>query len=322
MIYQLYFTGCPRQWSQFFCTNTSETILWGCPRPFAPLRAGVGLSRGPLTLPCCAPLPLVAPLPSLSSTAVTMDSPATIRQRARPHRKGCRPSLPKPTARAGRHSAAGATLRSVPSFAAYRRLFAHYACRPPPLHSGDPSGAALNPPAYSCNSDSRSTLLRPAPLLKSRPGRATETRRPARPSPPLPPDQFHFAPAPRCCAYAAFHWLPVIAAPCRPPPAYSPSGCVRISFGSYSRGCRSCRRGNVEKTTALKSAHAFPHSHTTGQPTLRSLTPCFAGRPFATVLVKATFRSTLGQAYPTSSSKTLNNPLTLAPRYALVPRRA
>ena len=40
----------------------------GGPRPFAPLWAGARLSRGTLTLPCCAPLPLVAPFPSLPHT--------------------------------------------------------------------------------------------------------------------------------------------------------------------------------------------------------------------------------------------------------------
>lgn len=69
-------------------------IFWGCPRPFALLRAGVGLSRGPLTLPCCAPLPLVAPFPSLSSTAVSADSPASSALAVGPRRSQKGPTPP------------------------------------------------------------------------------------------------------------------------------------------------------------------------------------------------------------------------------------
>lgn len=81
-----------------------------------------------------APVARSLPIPHLHLPQPA-DAPATIGQRAGPHSKKRRPFLPKPAARAGRHSTAGATLRSVPSFAPCLRSLAHYACRLPPLRS-------------------------------------------------------------------------------------------------------------------------------------------------------------------------------------------
>ena len=96
------------------------------------------------------------------------EAPGTTRQRAGPRPKKRRPSLPKLTARAGRYSTAGATLRYVHSFAACRCSFVHYTCRPPPLRSVPRS---THPPATATVTRSYARP-RPAPPPKSRLGRA------------------------------------------------------------------------------------------------------------------------------------------------------
>ena len=105
-----------------------------------------------------APAGRSLPLPHLLLPRLSI-APDPIRQRARPRpitrKKRLRrhPPLPKPTARAGRHSTAGATLRYVHSFAAYLRSFVPYACRLPLLRSvprsTHPPAAALVTPAAS-----------------------------------------------------------------------------------------------------------------------------------------------------------------------------
>ena len=105
-----------------------------------------------------APVGRSLPIPHLLLPRLSV-APDPTRQRARPRpitrikRLRRRQSLPKPTARAGRHSTAGATLRYVHSFAAYLRSFVPYACRLPPLRSvprsTHPPAATTVTPSYT-----------------------------------------------------------------------------------------------------------------------------------------------------------------------------
>ena len=107
-----------------------------------------------------APASRSLPIPHLLLSRLSV-APDPTRQRARSRpitrtkRLRRHPSLPKPTARAGRHSTAGATLRCAPSFAAYLRSFVSYACRLPPLRSvprpTHPPAVALVTPAASAH---------------------------------------------------------------------------------------------------------------------------------------------------------------------------
>ena len=174
------------------------------------------------------------------------EAPDTTRQRARPRPKKRRPSLPRPTARAGRHSTAGATLRYVPSFAAYRCSFVHYACRPPSLRSVPRS---THPPAVAIVTRSYARP-RPAPPPKSRPGRAT--------NPPAGAGRFPVVSLPWHHSYPSFAQraeplppvgfsptiplAPVVGLSKLSPPAISSNGSFSGSFGY----------GNVEKASAQK----------------------------------------------------------------------
>ena len=144
-------------------------FIWGCPRPSALLRVGVGLSRAPLR--CGAAHSSRWSLPFYPSPI----SPAT--QRSPWHNPPAGQAAPegvppipteahrprRPPFRCRGHAALRSLSRCVPPLVRSLCLQAPSA----------PSRPALNPPAGSCNRDSRCIRPRPAPPLKNRPGRAT-----------------------------------------------------------------------------------------------------------------------------------------------------
>lgn len=157
------------------------------------LRAAAGWGRavqGCAALPCCAPLSSVAPFPSLSSTAVSADSPAPSTHAVRPRRARKRPhaarQLPCPPG-AGRcfhslHSLRHAALRSfvaAPCCAPHSlRLlrftrFSHYSPVPP-----------LSPP-HRFSSYPRHPRLTPRPTTRTAAVPRKARKKPSRrPSPP------------------------------------------------------------------------------------------------------------------------------------------
>ncbi len=102
--------------------------MWGCTRPFALLRAGVGLSRGALRFRAAHRSLRSRPYHPSATSPKTQRSPRHNPPAGQAAPENAPPVPAKPTARAGHYSTAGATLRSVPSFAPY-------ACKPPPLRS-------------------------------------------------------------------------------------------------------------------------------------------------------------------------------------------
>ena len=124
-------------------------------------------------------------------------------------------------------------LRCGPAVSSLRSLGSHPSRNPPatlrtyrntaPRATSPPSvpstHASLRSLVAPCLRSSL-TMLRRAPLTPAGQPPLTQIHAPARPSPLLPPDRLPYAPAPRCCACAPFHRLPVVATPCRPLPPH------------------------------------------------------------------------------------------------------